>query len=140
MEEETSDHATESERRDTWRLPTVGRILTDSLGDLRAAATFLRRVLPEIAKDLSHIRDHVEVVDRETTGMHASVERIEIEIGALSGRISELGERMQAVEEAVVRLEPHVAEVNLAVRPFRRARARFRSAAEIPADQPAEAD
>jgi hypothetical protein len=139
MDEQFSDHATESDRRDAWRLPTIGRIVGDSLGDLRTGLGFIGRVLPEMAKDLSKIREHTVNMDRETTGMHASVERIEIEMGALTGRIAQLGERMQAVEEAVTRLEPHVAEVNLAVRPFRRARQRLRSADE-PADEPAPED
>ena len=65
--------------------------------------------------------------------MHASVERIEVEIADLTERITIdlteritiLGGRMESVEAAVVRLEPHIANVNLAVRPLRRARARL---------------
>jgi hypothetical protein len=43
----------------------------------------------------------------------------------LNERVQDLGDRMAAVETAVTRLEPHVADVNLAMRPLRRARARL---------------
>lgn len=66
-------------------------------------------------------------------GMHAAVRRIEAEIAVMSGRIEELGEHMNAVGHAVERLEPHVADVNLAMRPLRRARARMRPA-QVPRD------
>jgi hypothetical protein len=53
-------------------------------------------------------------------------------MGDLNTRIGELAERMADVERAVARLEPHVADVNLAVRPLRRARARMRPVQESP--------
>jgi hypothetical protein len=120
-----ADDVTESERQGWLGLPSLGRVIVESLGDLRAAAGFLRRVLPDIAEDLKSIHGHIATMDPEMAGMSASVQRIEVEMGALSARIGELGERMREVEEAVARLEPHVADVNLAVRPLKRARARF---------------
>jgi capsule polysaccharide export protein KpsE/RkpR len=102
---------------------------------LVAAAAFLRRVLPEIAADLSAIRTHVGSMDPEMVGMHASVERIEGQIGDLNDRIVALAQRMADVERAVARLEPHVADVNLAVRPLRRAWARMRPVQERPEGQ-----
>jgi hypothetical protein len=47
-------------------------------------------------------------------------------MGDLNDRIGELAERMAGVERAVERLEPHVKDVNLAIRPLRRAWARMR--------------
>jgi chromosome segregation ATPase len=94
------------------------------LGELGAAVNPLR-LLSQLAADLSSIRKHTISMDREVTGMHASVERIEVEMRELTARITELDERMGSVESAVVRLEPYVADLNLALRPLRRARARF---------------
>ncbi|HWE34004.1 MAG TPA: hypothetical protein VG410_10995 [Solirubrobacteraceae bacterium] len=94
------------------------------LGELGASVNPLR-LLSQLAADLSSIRKHTISMDREVTGMHASVERMEIEMRELSSRIGALDERMASVESAVVRLEPYVADLNLALRPLRRARARF---------------
>ena len=126
MSEERSGDAGELEQHGWLRLPALGRMLSEPLADLVAAAAFLRRVLPEIAGDLAAIRRHVGSMDPEMVGMHASVERIEGQMGDLNHRIADLAQRMADVERAVERLEPHVKEVNLAVRPFRRARARMR--------------
>jgi hypothetical protein len=120
----------ELEQHGRLRLPALGKILGEPLADLVAAAAFLRRVLPDIAADLSAIRTHVGSMDPEMVGMHAAVERIEGQMGDLNNRMGELAERMSDVEHAVARLEPHVADVNLAVRPLRRARARMRPAGE----------
>lgn len=94
------------------------------LGELGASVNPLR-VLAEVAADLRSIRKHTISMDREVTGMHASVERIEVEMRELTARISDLDQRMGSVESAVIRLEPHIADVSLAMRPLRRARARF---------------
>jgi chromosome segregation ATPase len=94
------------------------------LGDLGASVNPLR-LLAQLAADLGSIRKHTISMDREVTGMHASVERIEVEMRELTSQIGELDERMASVESAVVRLEPYVADLNLALRPLRRARARF---------------
>jgi chromosome segregation ATPase len=94
------------------------------LGDLGASVNPLR-LLSQLAADLNSIRRHTVSMDREVTGMHASVERIEVEMRELSVRIGALDDRMASVESAVERLEPHVADMNLAIRPFRRARARL---------------
>ncbi len=94
------------------------------LGELGSAVNPLR-LLSELAADLRSIRKHTISMDREVTGMHASVERIEVEMRDLTSRITDLDERMASVESAVVRLEPYVADLNLALRPLRRARARF---------------
>jgi phage shock protein A len=94
------------------------------LGDLGAAVNPLR-LLSQLAADLNSIRRHTISMDREVTGMHASVERIEVEMRELTVRIGALDDRMAMVEAAVERLEPHVADMNLAIRPFRRARARL---------------
>jgi chromosome segregation ATPase len=121
-----------------------GRRRIPALGDLGAAANPLR-LLSELAADLRVISKHTVHMDREVTGMHASVERIEDEMRALTDRIGALDERMAAVEGAVERLEPYVADLNLALRPLRRARARFpkaapADAAEIVAEAAADAD
>ena len=110
MSGERSGDADELGQQGRLRLPSLGRILGEPLADLVAAAAFLRRVLPEIAADLAAIRSHVGSMDPEMVGMHASVERIEGEMGDLNARIGDLAERMAAVERAVVRLEPHVAD------------------------------
>ena len=94
------------------------------LGELGSAVNPLR-LLSQVAADLRSIRKHTISMDREVTGMHASVERIEVEMRELTSRITELDERMGSVESAVIRLEPYIADLNLAIRPLRRARARF---------------
>jgi chromosome segregation ATPase len=101
-----------------------GRRRFPPIGDLGSAVNPLR-LLAEITADLRSIRKHTISMDREVTGMHASVERIEVEMHELTTRITDLDRRMASVESAVVRLEPHIADVNLAIRPLRRARARF---------------
>jgi chromosome segregation ATPase len=101
-----------------------GRRRFPPLGELGAAANPLR-ILAELAADLRSIRKHTISMDREVTGMHASVERIEVEMRELTSRISDLDSRMESVESAVLRLEPHIADVNLAMRPLRRVRGRF---------------
>jgi hypothetical protein len=69
-------------------------------------------------------------MDPEMVGMQSAVRRIHGESNSLNGGIDELSEHMAGVETAVTRLEPHIADVNLAMRPLRRARARLpRSAA-----------
>jgi chromosome segregation ATPase len=115
-----------------------GRRRFPPIGDIGAAVNPLR-VLAEVAADLRSIRKHTISMDREVTGMHASVERIEVEMRDLTARISELDQRMASVESAVIRLEPHIADVNLAMRPLRRARARLPGRAAVdPTDPPVE--
>lgn len=101
-----------------------GRRRFPPIGDLGAAVNPLR-LLAEITADLRSIRKHTISMDREVTGMHASVERIEVEMRELTARISDLDQRMASVESAVIRLEPHIADVNLAMRPLRRVRGRL---------------
>jgi uncharacterized coiled-coil protein SlyX len=101
-----------------------GRRRFPPIGDIGSAVNPLR-VLAEVAADLRSIRKHTISMDREVTGMHASVERIEVEMRELTARITDLDGRMASVEAAVIRLEPHIADVNLAMRPLRRARARL---------------
>jgi hypothetical protein len=101
-----------------------GRRRFPPIGDLGAAVNPLR-VLAEVAADLRSIRRHTTSMDREVTGMHASVERIEVEMRALTTRMTDLDARMASVEAAVIRLEPHIADVNLAMRPLRRVRGRL---------------
>jgi chromosome segregation ATPase len=94
------------------------------LGDLGAQVNPLR-LLAQLAADLRSIRKHTISMDREVTGMHASVERIEVEMRELSARIGALDDRMESVDDAIGRLEPYIADLNLAIRPLRRARARL---------------
>jgi chromosome segregation ATPase len=101
-----------------------GRRRIPGLGDLGAQVNPIR-LLAELAADLRSIRKHTISMDREVTGMHASVERIEVEMRELSARIGALDDRMESVEGAIGRLEPHIADVSLAIRPLRRARARL---------------
>ena len=87
-------------------------------------------MLPEVARELGAIRIHVTSMDPEMVWMPRAGRRIHGEIKSLNGRVDELSEHMAGVETAVTRLEPHIADVNLAMRPLRRARARLpRSAA-----------
>jgi hypothetical protein len=88
-----------------------------------------------VASDLRSIRKHTTSMDNEVTGMHASVERIEVEMRELSGRIGALDQRMESVEGAIGRLEPYVADLNLAMRPLRRARARLPGRPDSHADE-----
>jgi uncharacterized protein YoxC len=110
----------EPERRARRRL-TIGGLLSDGVGDLGQ----LVRLVPEIASALRAIQKHTKNMDLEVTGMHASVERLEVEVRQLRSQIAELDNRMGTVAAAVVRLEPHIQDVNLAMRPLRRARSRF---------------
>jgi hypothetical protein len=103
----------------------LGRVLGEPLVDLVATARFLSTVLPEVARELRAIRGHVASMDPEMLGMHGAVRRIEGDIETLNDRVQELGDHMAAVETAVGRLEPHIADVNLVMRPLRRARARL---------------
>src|ERR1700683_3693255 len=80
------------------------------LGDLGAQINPIR-LLAEVAADLRSIRKHTISMDREVTGMHASVERIEVEMRELSARIGALDQRMESVEGAIGRLEPYVADL-----------------------------
>jgi hypothetical protein len=64
-------------------------------------------------------------MDPEMVGMHRAVGRIEGDMKTLNDRVQDLGDHMAAVETAVTRLEPHIADVNLVMRPLRRARARL---------------
>jgi chromosome segregation ATPase len=107
------------------------------LTDLGAQINPLR-LLAQLAADLQSIRKHTISMDREVTGMHASVGRIEVEMRALTGRIGALDERMESVEGAIGRLEPHVADLNLAIRPLRRARARLPGHGQPAEEQPPE--
>ena len=115
-----------------------GRRRIPGLGDLGAQVNPIR-LLADLAADLRSIRKHTISMDREVTGMHASVERIEVEMRELSARIGALDDRMESVEGAIGRLEPHIADVSLAIRPLRRARARLpgrsdgHAAEEVPA-------
>src|SRR5436305_2319898 len=119
-----SEPSGESQTRGWMRSP-LGRVLGEPLADLVSTARFLSTVLPEVARELRAIRTHVASMDPEMVGMHSAVQRIEGQITILNGRIDELSEHMAAVETAVTRLEPHVADVNLVMRPLRRARARL---------------
>jgi hypothetical protein len=64
----SSGDETELEQHGWLRLPSLGKIIGEPLADLVAAAAFLRRVLPEIAMDLSAIRTHVGSMDPEMAG------------------------------------------------------------------------
>ena len=119
-----SERSGESQARGWMRSP-LGRVLGEPLLDLVATARFLSTVLPEVVRELRAIRGHVASMDPETVGMHGAVQRIEGDVKTLNERVQGLGDRMAAVETAVTRLEPHVADVNLAMRPLRRARARL---------------
>jgi uncharacterized protein YoxC len=109
------------EGRARRRIPTIGQLVSEGVGDLGQ----LVRLVPEIASALRSIQKHVKSMDFEVIGMHASVERLEVEIRELRTEIRELDGRMGTVADAVTRLEPHIQDVNLAVRPFRRARSRL---------------
>jgi hypothetical protein len=115
MDEGLSDHETDygDLRHRRGPLAPLGRLVADSVGELN----FLR-VLPVIASHLKAIRRYTEHMDDEVTGMHASVERMEGEIRSLRADITGL-------EEQIGRLEPYLQDVNMAVRPFRRARSRL---------------
>lgn len=119
-----SEPSGESQARGWMRSP-LGRVLGEPLLDLVATARFLSTVLPEVVRELHAIRGHVASMDPEMVGMHGAVQRIEGDMQTLNERVQDLGDRMAAVETAVARLEPHVADVNLAMRPLRRARARL---------------
>jgi hypothetical protein len=72
--------------------------------------------------------------------MHAAVVRLEHEVQGLRQDVRGLDGRMESVEAGMARLEPHIADVNLAMRPLRRAKARLphRSATGHP--EPSELD
>jgi hypothetical protein len=115
MDDGLSDHETGDGdfRHRRGPLAPLGRIVADSVGELN----FLR-VLPILAAHLKAIRRYTEHMDDEVTGMHAAVERME-------GEIRLLREDISGLEQRIGRLEPYLEDVNLAVRPFRRARARL---------------
>ena len=128
MDDGLSDHETDytdfGPRK--GRLAPLGRLVADSVGELN----FLR-ALPVIASHLKAIRRYTEHMDDEVTGMHASVERMELEIRSLRTDITGL-------EEKIGRLEPYLQDVNMAVRPFRRRSRLPGGAAEPDADSPPE--
>lgn len=91
------------------------------------------RILPELAANLRAIRRATESMASEVRGMHTGVRRIELQVVELRDQVARMDGRVLAVEEHMGRLEPHIAEVNLAVRPLRRARARLAQRAPAPA-------
>jgi hypothetical protein len=111
----------ESGRVARRRLPGIGQIVSESVGDLGGVL----RLVPDIANYLRAISFHTKHMDVEVTGMHAAVERLDVELRELRAEIAELDARMGTVADAVERLEPHIADVNMAMRPFRRARAKL---------------
>src|ERR1700730_289040 len=115
MDDGLSDH--QSDFRDyrprRGPLAPLGRIVANSVGEFN----FLR-VLPVLAAHLKAIRRYTEHMDDEVTGVHASGERME-------GESVLLREDISGLEQRIGRLEPYLEDVNLAVRPFRRARARL---------------
>lgn len=119
-----SERSADSQTRGWMRSP-LGRVLGEPLSDLVATARFLSSVLPEVARELRAIRGHVASMDPEMIGMHRAVQRIESDMRTLNQQVEELNDHMVAVETAVGRLEPHIADVNLVMRPLRRARARL---------------
>ncbi len=98
----------------------IGRILGDSLGELN-----LLRFLPELASHLRAIRQSTEIMATEVRGMHSAVRRLEGEVHGLQEQFAAMDEHVGAMEGRMARLEPYLADVNLAVRPLRRARARL---------------
>jgi chromosome segregation ATPase len=101
-------------------LPPLGRLLSDSLGDLNVL-----RLLPEVTSHLRAIRRFTEGINAEVAGMHAGVVRLEGQVAELKTEVSGLNERVFAMEQRLGALEPHVADMSLAIRPLRRARARL---------------
>jgi len=99
----------------------LGRVLGESIGGLDQ----LLRLLPEVVGQLRRISRYTESMATEVRGMHAAVVRLEHEVQGLRQDVVGLDHRMEAVEETVARLEPSIADMNLAVRPLRRARARL---------------
>ena len=83
------------------------------------------RLLPEVVGQLRRISRFTESMATEVRGMHAAVVRLEHEVQGLRQDVVQLDHRMEAVEQTVGRLEPAIADMNLAVRPLRRARARL---------------
>ena len=119
-----SERSGESQTRG-WMRPPLGRVIGEPLFDRVATARFLSTVLPEVVRELRAIRGHVASMDPEMVGMHGAVQRIEGDMKILNERVQDLGDHMAAVETTVTRLEPHIADVNLVMRPLRRARARL---------------
>jgi hypothetical protein len=99
----------------------LGRVLGDSLGEVSQ----LLRLLPEVAHHLKKISRYTETMATEVRGMHAAVVRLEHEVQGLRVDVVSLDARMSGIEAGMGRLEPHIADVNLAMRPLRRARARL---------------
>jgi hypothetical protein len=131
----------EEERR---RRPGIGQIVSGSVGDIGSVL----RLVPDIANYLRSISFHVKHMDIEVGAMVSGVRdlneemrEMRAEIHGLRALIIDLDERMKTVADAVERLEPHIADVNLAVRPLRRAGARFRGRpVEAPKELPEAAD
>ncbi len=117
---QTRSHASSQESHGQGRLPSLGRLLGDSLGDLNVL-----RLLPEVTSHLRAIRRFTESMDAEVRGMHAGVRRLELQVEALGGQVERLDGRVLEMESRLAELEPHIADVSLAIRPLRRARARL---------------
>ena len=137
MAEDRTDSGTFEDPRGSARRGPLGRMLGDSFGELNQ----LLRLLPELAHHLKQISRFTESMATEVRGMHAAVVRLEHEMQGLREEVAGIDDRMAAIEAGMDRLEPYIADVNLAVRPLKRARARLphRSAAAdgtdaLPAD------
>ena len=138
MGQKENEHEAQARERERAqkRLAPLGRLLGDSLSELNVL-----RVLPELATHLRAIRRATEGMNAEVRGMHAAVRRVEVQVKELQGQLDAIEGRVVEVEDGMSRLEPHIADVNLAMRPLRRARARLPQrppAGTRPGDSPAE--
>jgi hypothetical protein len=117
---QTKSHDSSDGARQHRRLPPLGRLLSESLGDLNVL-----RLLPEVTSHLRAIRRFTESMDNEVRGMRLGVERLEVQVEGLKDQVASLDARCVEIETRMARLEPYIADVNLAIRPLRRARARL---------------
>jgi hypothetical protein len=103
------------------RLPGLGSLLGDSVGDVVS----LLSALPEIAGYLRSIHGHIKNLDAEVIGMHAAVERLDVGMAELRAEVSTLNAEVITMRDSVERLEPHVADLSKVARPFKRVRSRL---------------
>lgn len=111
-------------------LPLVVKPVVGVLGTIAGELIALVRLpstLVGVGRDLNAIRADVQTLDEEVRRMRAGVD-------GLGTYVEPLPEQMAQIAEGFALLGPELHDINQAVRPLRRARARLGGSAAQPAD------
>jgi chromosome segregation ATPase len=123
-DERTATSAQSASRLALWPLIGLQRLLNGSLENLGSIAQ-AARLLPEINQHLASIAARVDSLDGEVARMRKAVEDLRQDVRVVREAVDPLDQRLREVRQAFERLEPELTDIGLAVRPLRRARARF---------------